>query len=79
MAKGDWSNELDIILAVAIIPVCYLFFKVDGVGVGAVLSLVFLGGLLYREFHKENANVESGGNIHQFFLKRPMICGIHST
>ena len=67
MAKGDWSNELEIILAVAIIPVCYLFFKVGGVGVGAVLSLVFLGGLLYREFHKKDADVESAGNIRQLF------------
>jgi|SaaInlStandDraft_1057018.scaffolds.fasta_scaffold74075_1 hypothetical protein len=70
MAKGDWSNELDYILAVAIIPVCYLFFEVGGVGVGAVLSIVFLGGLLYREFHKKDTDVESEGDIHQFFSQK---------
>ena len=68
MAQGHraFSEVLDVILAAGILVVLGLAVDIGGV-IGVVLFVGYMAAVLYREFHKEDPDIESGGNIHQFF------------
>ena len=63
MAQGHraFSEVLDVILAVGILVVLGLAVDIGGV-IGVVLFVGYLAAVLYREFHKEDPDIESGGN-----------------
>lgn len=71
MAQGHraFSEVLDGILAVGILVVLGLAVDIGGV-IGVVLFVGYMVAILYREFHKEDPDIESGGNIHQFFSQK---------
>ena len=70
MAQGHRASKvLDEILAVGILVVLGLAVDIGGV-IGVVLGVGYLAAVLYREFHKEDPDIESGGNIHQFFSQK---------
>jgi len=68
MAQGHraFSEVLDVILAAGILVVLGLAVDIGGV-IGVVLFVGYMVAIIYREFHKEDPDIESGGNIHQFF------------
>ena len=63
MAQGHraFSEVLEVILAAGILVVLGLAVDIGGV-IGVVLGVGYLAAVLYREFHKEDPDIESGGN-----------------
>ena len=73
MAQGHrvFSGFLDEILGSVVVLLLVVGWAITTGGViGVVLGVGYLAAVLYREFHKEDPDIESGGNIHQFFSQK---------
>ena len=73
MSEGDrlFSGFLDEILGSVVFLLLVVGWALNTGGViGVVLGVGYLAAVLYREYHKEDPDIESGGNIHQFFSQK---------